>query len=271
MRTETSETFELIAAGRRLEAAWHGPPSSTAPTIVMLHEGLGSVAAWRDWPAVLAERTGLGVLVYSRWGYGESEPVEVPRPLTYMHDEARVALPEVLAAAGVREAILLGHSDGGSIALIYAGTRAARGSGAPRLLGLALLAPHVFCEEISVEAIARAREAYLEGDLRDRLARHHRDVDGAFWGWNRAWLDPGFRAWNLEEFLPSIDVPVLVVQGEADPYGTLAQVDAIERGVRGPFTRRIFDRSGHAPQKDRPEETTAEVAAFVRACAGGAR
>jgi pimeloyl-ACP methyl ester carboxylesterase len=260
-----SERFTLTAAGHRLEAVRYGPPPDSAPTIVMLHEGLGCVAAWRDWPARLARETGLGVLVYSRWGYGGSDPVVPPRPLCYMHDEALDSLPEVLAAAGVRDAILLGHSDGASIALVYAGSPISKRAGAPRLRGLALLAPHVFCEEISVEAIARAREAYRDGDLRERLAKQHgENVDGAFWGWNRAWLDPGFRDWNLEEFLPGVEIPVLVVQSETDPYGTLAQVEAIERGVRGPFSRWILPACGHAPQKDRPEETTAAVVDFVR-------
>ncbi|HXU34135.1 MAG TPA: alpha/beta hydrolase [Thermoanaerobaculia bacterium] len=263
------EPFHLTAAGHRLEAVWHGPPPDAAPTIVMLHEGLGCVAAWRDGPARLARETGLGVLVYSRWGYGKSDPVEPPRPLRYMHDEALDSLPEVLAAAGVGDAILLGHSDGASIALIYAGSPLSKLPGAPRIRGLVLLAPHVFCEDLSVEAIARAREAYLQGDLRDRLAKHHgENVEGAFWGWNRAWLDPGFRDWNLEEFLPGIEIPVLVIQSESDPYGTLAQVDAIERGVRGPFSRLILSECGHAPQKDRPEETTAAVVDFVRRVVG---
>ncbi len=259
------EPLHLTAAGHRLEAVRHGPPPEFSPTIVMLHEGLGCVAAWRDWPARLSRETGLGVLVYSRWGYGGSDPVVPPRPLRYMHDEALDSLPEVLAAAGVRDAILLGHSDGASIALIYAGSPISKRPGAPCLRGLALLAPHVFCEEISVAAISRAREAYLHGDLRERLARHHgENVDGAFWGWNRAWLDPGFRDWNLEEFLPGIEIPVLVIQSETDPYGTLAQVEAIERGVRGPFSRLILPECGHAPQKDRPDETTAAVVDFVQ-------
>ncbi|HEV7667863.1 MAG TPA: alpha/beta hydrolase [Thermoanaerobaculia bacterium] len=261
--------FPLTAADHRLEAVWHGPAPDAAPTIVMLHEGLGCVAGWRDWPALLAKETGLGVLVYSRWGYGASDPVVPPRPLRYMHDEALHSLPEVLAAAGVRDAILLGHSDGASIALIYAGSPISKREGSPRLLGLALLAPHVFCEDISVEAITLAREAYLHGDLRDRLARHHgENVDGAFWGWNRAWLDPGFRDWNLEEYLPGIEVPVLVVQSETDPYGTLAQIEAIERGVRGPYTSLVLVSCGHAPQKDRPDATTAAVVDLVRRVVG---
>lgn len=261
--------FTLTAANHRLEAVWHGPPPESAPTIVMLHEGLGCVAAWRDWPARLARETGLGVLVYSRWGYGDSDPQEPPRPLRYMHDEALDSLPEVLAAAGVRDAILLGHSDGASIALIYAGSPLSKRAGAPRIRALALLAPHVFCEDISVAAISRARDAYLQGDLRRALAKHHgENVDGAFWGWNRAWLDPGFREWNLEEYLPGIEIPVLVVQGETDPYGTLAQVEAIERYVRGPFSRLILAACGHAPQKDRPEETTAAVVDLARRVVG---
>ena len=171
-----------------------------------------------------------------------------------MHDEGRGALPAVLDAAGVGACVLVGHSDGGSIAIVGAGT----GAVGPRVRGLALLAAHVFCEDVSVASIAAARDAYLGGDLRAKLARHHGgNVDGAFWGWNRTWLDPGFRRWNLEAFLPGIDVPVLIVQGDADPYGTLAQVDAIARGVRGPTTRLILPGCGHAPHRERPAETTA--------------
>ena len=244
----------------RLEIAWHGPPPAQAPTLVFLHEGLGCVAMWRDFPAALAEATGTGALVYSRVGYGHSPPVSLPRPLTYMHDEA-AALPALLDRMEVREAILVGHSDGASIALIHAGS-----APGPRLRGIALEAPHVFCEDISVASIAAARDAYVDAksELRARLARYHDDVDGAFWGWNRAWLDPGFRAWNLEAYLPRIDVPVLVVQGEDDAYGTLAQVDSIARGVRGPFTRRILAKCGHSPHKDQPEATLAAMTAFVR-------
>jgi pimeloyl-ACP methyl ester carboxylesterase len=259
------DSFDIVAGGHRLEAAWHGPRPERAATLVLLHEGLGCVALWRDWPARLAAESGLGVLVYSRWGYGRSQPVTPPRPLTYMHDEGERTLPELLDACGVTRALLVGHSDGGSIALVHAGTPRA----SPRVVGLALLAAHVFCEDVSVASIERARQQFVDGDLRARLARHHDDVDGAFWGWNRAWLDPDFRRWNLEEYLPRVTVPTLIVQGEDDPYGTLAQVDAIERGLAGPSTRLVLPGCGHAPQRDRPEETTRAVLALARAVAGG--
>jgi pimeloyl-ACP methyl ester carboxylesterase len=253
---------ELVAAGHRLEHAWYGPPPDRAPTLVFLHEGLGSVAGWRDFPERLAERTGLGALVYSRWGYGASDPITPPRSLRYMHDEALGTLPEVLEQTGVRDAVLVGHSDGGSIALIFAG------SGLPaaqeRLRGLVLEAPHVFVEDVGVASIAASAGAYRTTDLRERLARHHGDnVDGAFWGWNRAWLDPEFRRWNIEEYLPRMRVPALVIQGREDAYGTLAQVDAIERQSGGPVSRLVLTECGHAPHKDQPDATAAAIATFV--------
>ena len=236
---------------RHIESVFVGPKSET--TIVMLHEGLGSVSAWRDFPSLVSQATGLGVFVYSRLGYGRSDPVPLPRPLRYMHDEAAM-LPELLK--DIKKPILLGHSDGASIAIIAAG------SGLDAR-GLALLAPHVFCEDRSIDGIEKARDAYEHGDLRARLAKHHEHVDVAFWGWNRAWLDPGFRAWNIEEYLPRIDAPVLVVQGDADPYGTLAQVDAIERGVPVGITRVILSGTGHAPHRERQAETLEAIRAFV--------
>jgi pimeloyl-ACP methyl ester carboxylesterase len=249
---------DLVAGGHRLEAAWFGPPPDAAPTLVFLHEGLGSVSAWREFPAALADATGCGALVYSRRGYGTSEPVVPPRPLTYMHDEAEL-LPDVLDACGVQDAILVGHSDGGSIAILHAGAPSA----SPRVRGLVLEAPHVFVEDVSVDSIARARAEYESGDLRARLARHHADVDGAFWGWNRAWLDPQFRAWNIEASLPRIRVPILVIQGADDPYGTLAQVDAVERGAGAPVRRLVLDGCGHAPHRDRPAETKTAMAEAI--------
>ena len=252
---------ELVAGGHRLEAVQLGPAPGAAPTLVFLHEGLGSVSAWRDFPARVVSATGLGALVYSRWGYGKSEPVTLPRPLTYMHDEALVTLPQVLVAAGIEQAVLVGHSDGASIALIFAGSGLPEAS---RVRGLVLEAPHVFVEELSVRSIAMAAEAYSTGDLRARLTRHHGDnVDAAFWGWNRAWLDPAFRAWNIEEYLPRIRAPSLVIQGQDDPYGTLAQVDSIETKSGGPVSRLVLPRCGHAPHRDQPEATIEAVARFV--------
>jgi pimeloyl-ACP methyl ester carboxylesterase len=253
---------DLVAAGHRLELAWHGPPPDRAPTIVFLHEGLGSVSSWRDFPARLAARTGLGALVYSRWGYGRSDPVALPRPSSYMHDEARASLPEVLDAAGIRSCVVFGHSDGGSIALLFAGSGLPQ---AERVRGLVLEAPHVFVEDLSLASIAAARVAYREGDLRERLAKHHDDVDGAFRGWNDAWLDPGFRTWNIEEALPRVRVPALVVQGEDDPYGTLAQIDSITANLPpgAPVTRLVLPRCGHSPHRDRPDDVEAAVVALL--------
>jgi pimeloyl-ACP methyl ester carboxylesterase len=244
----------IVAGGHALERTWHGPPPDAAPTLVFLHEGLGSVSMWRDFPRAIASATGYGALVYSRWGYGASDAVTLPRPLTYMHDEA-VTLREVLAVERIRDAILIGHSDGGSIAIMAAAD--------PRVRALVLEAPHVFCEDVSVRSIAAARDAYERTDLRARLARHHADVDGAFWGWNRAWLDPGFRAWNIESALPGVRVPTLVIQGADDEYGTLAQVDAIERGAGVRVERAILASSGHSPHRDQPEATSTLIVDFV--------
>ncbi len=251
---EAERRLELSIAGKRVEAAWFGnPPSDTvgAGAIVLLHEGLGCVDAWRDFPKRVAATTGRPVFAYSRFGYGRSDPVSLPRPLRYMQDEAML-LPEVLERAGIERPLLVGHSDGGSIALIAAGS----GLGTR---GLVLLAPHVFCETRSVEGIEKARDAYVNGGLRAGLAKYHRDVDNAFWGWNRAWLDPEFMKWNLEGFLPRITAPIVVVQGDADPYGTLAQVEAIARGAPH-VTRVILSGVGHAPQRERTDETLQAIA-----------
>jgi pimeloyl-ACP methyl ester carboxylesterase len=256
---QVAGSLTLRAGGHRLEAVWHGAAPDAAPTLVFLHEGLGSVSTWRDVPEELARRTGCGALVYSRLGYGASDPVAPPRPLSYMHDEAEL-LPEVLDAAGVQRAILVGHSDGGSIAILHAGSERAG-----RVRGLVLEAPHVFVEDLSVASIAAARDEYLHGDLRARLARHHQDVDGAFWGWNRAWLDPGFRSWNIEAALPDIRVPILAIQGADDPYGTLLQIDAIERRAPGPTERLILPECGHAPHRDQRAATLDAIARFARA------
>lgn len=253
----------LLPDGQRLEHAWHGPPPERAPTLVLLHEGLGCVTTWRDVPARLAAATGMGALVYSRRGYGASDPVTPPRPLDYMEREGLAVLPAVLDAAGVRRAVLVGHSDGASIALVHAG----RPDPDPRVAGLALEAPHLFCEELSVRSIAAAREAFLAGDLRARLERHHGvNTEGAFWGWNRAWLDPAFRAWTLEPFARRVQVPVLVIQGAGDEYGTLAQVEAVERFCPGPVERLVLPACGHAPHRDQPEAALAAIARFASAC-----
>jgi len=248
----------LLVNGVRLEVMGVGEAAPGRPTLVFLHEGLGSAGLWRDFPAALAERTGCRALVYSRQGYGASDPCALPRPLTFMHEEARGALPALLDAAGIDDAILVGHSDGASIALIYAGENGRH------LRGLILEAPHVFVEPVCVEAIAKTNAAYASTDLRARLARHHgANVDCAFRGWADSWLDPGFLEWNLEEFLPGIKVPVLVIQGRNDEYGTLEQVERVCRQVSGPAERLILDQCGHSPHRDQREAVLDAMAAFV--------
>lgn len=249
---------EIVVGGRRIEAAWHGPTPDQAPTLVLLHEGLGCVEMWRDFPARLAERTGYGVLVYSRAGYGKSDPAPLPRPLTYMHEEALDVLPQVLDQAEVRKILLVGHSDGASIATIYAGGRQDF-----RVRGIALLAPHFFAEEVGIKSIVAAKEAYEKGNLRERLARYHRDVDTAFWGWNRAWLDPKFREWRIDEYLATVRVPILLIQGEDDEYGTAAQLDLASSETYCPVETLLLKNCRHAPQFDQPEATLEAVAEFA--------
>jgi pimeloyl-ACP methyl ester carboxylesterase len=268
-RDAWSDASFVSVAGKRLEVLRHGESSADAPTLVFLHEGLGSASLWREFPVRVGDASGLAVVAYSRAGYGRSETIALPRPLSYMHEEGERVLPELLDALGIARAILIGHSDGASIALIHAGrVDAGRAAGRRgRIEGLVLEAPHVFCEDLSVASIAKAKEAYERGDLRARLAKHHDDVDAAFFGWNRAWLDPQFRAWNLEAYLPRIQAPVLVVQGEQDPYGTLAQVEAIERGVpraagagdSAKVERVILAACGHAPHREQPAKTLASI------------
>lgn len=255
-----ADRIDMRLGGRNLEAAWIGPKPHEAPTLVLLHEGLGSVSAWRDWPAELAEKSGFGVLVYSRFGYGASDPSPLPWPTTYMHREADDVLPAVLAQAKVERCVLVGHSDGASISILHAGGLRA----SSRVHGLVLMSPHVLVEPISIEAIERSREIYESSGLREKLAQHHADVDHAFRGWNDIWLHTAFRAWNIESFVPKITVPMLLVQEENDPYGTLAQIDAIERAAKAPNHRLILQGNGHAPWKERREETTRATVSFAR-------
>lgn len=249
----------LDVGGIQLEYIWTGPPPEKSPTLVFLHEGLGCAALWKNFPVRVADATGLGVMAYSRRGYGGSDPVEVPRPLTYMHEEGLAVLPEVLDAAGIRSAILVGHSDGASIALINAG-----GRHDPRVHGLVLMAPHVFNEDLSVRSIRAAKEAWETGRLREQLARWHGDnVDCAFLGWNRAWLDPGFLDWNIEEYLPAIEIPCLVIQGEDDQYGTIEQVEAIRHQVAGPVEVLMLPECRHSVFRDQPGATLDAIVRFA--------
>jgi pimeloyl-ACP methyl ester carboxylesterase len=250
---------DVFADGKRLEAVAYGPPPDKAPTIVMLHEGLGCLALWRDFPQKLAAATGHGVFAYSRAGYGGSERIDLPRPLDYMSREARFSLPLVIEAIGLKRGILLGHSDGASIAAIHAG-----GHSDERIKGLILMAPHLFTEEMGLASIAAARSAYATGDLRARLAKYHADVDVAFRGWNDAWLDPGFKAWNIEDAVRRGRVPALLIQGVEDQYGTLKQIRAIEARSPAPVTSLILEACRHSPQVDQPGAT---LEAIMRFCA----
>lgn len=241
-----------------LEAGWWGPPPDAAPTLVLLHEGLGCVALWRDLPAWLAGATGFGVFAYSRLGYGKSDRNPAPWPLDYMRGEATSVLPRVLEAAGIRRGVLVGHSDGASIAVIHAA-----GNDDGRLAGLVLIAPHFFAEPVALTAIAGARDDYQSGNLRTRLARYHEHVDDAFWGWNRAWLDPGFQAFDLSGDLARVRLPTLVVQGADDPYGTSAQPEAAVRLAPGPVERLMVPQARHAPHLEAPEAARPAIAAFA--------
>ncbi|MEO3997840.1 alpha/beta hydrolase [Mesorhizobium sp. CAU 1732] len=246
------------AGGANLEGAMFGLEPRKATTIVMLHEGLGSIDLWRDLPQRIAAATGLGVFAYSRRGYGKSDPVPLPRPIDYMEREAEDVLPEVLAALDPRHAILLGHSDGASIAALYLGAFQDR-----RIRGLILMAPHFFTEPAGLRAIAEARTAYESGDLRARLAKYHADVDNAFLGWNDAWLNPDFAAWNIENAIDYVRVPVLAIQGEDDQYGTLAQLKALESRLYAPFDAVVLKGCRHASFIDKPAETLDAVTDFV--------
>jgi pimeloyl-ACP methyl ester carboxylesterase len=243
----------------KLETHWTGPGPREAPTLVFLHDGLGAAASWRRFAPELAAALGCGALVYSRAGYGASGPAPLPRPVDFMHHEALVVLPEILESHGIRRAVLVGQSDGASISLIHA----ARASTRDRVLALALEAPHVFVEPLTVASIAALRERY--GEVREKLERlHGAGTDATFEGWADVWLRPEFLSWNIESFLPSVTCPVLVVQGEEDEYGTVRQVESIASRVSGPVETVLLPGCGHSPHHQRHEETLALMTAFLR-------
>jgi pimeloyl-ACP methyl ester carboxylesterase len=242
----------------RLEYRMIGPRPDAAPTIVMLHEGLGSVGLWGDFPDKIAAATEAGVFVYSRAGYGKSSPGKLPRTTRFMHEEACDVLPRVLAAIGFQRGFLLGHSDGGSIAAIYAGSVQDH-----RVRGLVLIAPHFFAEAMGLAEIVRAREAFTSGNFRDKLGRWHADVDGAFRSWSEPWLDPQFRKWDITESLGYIRVPILIVQGDADQYGTLKQLEAAQEACYCPVETAVLPGVRHVPQREAPELTLKIVVDFI--------
>ncbi|HEU5284736.1 MAG TPA: alpha/beta hydrolase [Burkholderiales bacterium] len=229
---------------------------ASAPSIVFLHEGLGSVSMWRDFPQRVADATGCEAVVYSRQGHGRSDPLSAPRSVRYMHDEALIVLPELLERLHIERPILLGHSDGASIALLHAGGAA----NAPT--AVIAMAPHVMVEDIAVESIAQSRVSYETTDMRRRLSRHHADADATFWSWNRIWLDPAFRDWNIEHCLPRIPCPILAMQGEDDEYGSMEQIERIARQARDVEVVKLAD-CRHSPHKDQPDAALAAIEAFV--------
>ncbi|HEY1363806.1 MAG TPA: alpha/beta hydrolase [Xanthobacteraceae bacterium] len=242
----------------RLEYRMVGPPPEKAPTLVLLHEGLGCVDVWNSFPARLAAATDTGVLAYSRAGYGRSSPSRLPRPVSFMHDEAQHVLPRVLDAAGFRRGLLVGHSDGASIATIYAGTIQDH-----RVRGLVLMAPHFFTEDMGIAEIVRAKAAFEAGTLRTRLARLHADPENAFHTWCGPWLHPDFRKWDLTDALAHIRVPILIVQGENDQYGTARQIRAAQEECYCPVEALLLPHVRHAPYREAAEATLAATADFV--------
>ncbi|MEA2256018.1 MAG: hypothetical protein QOG35_2063 [Solirubrobacteraceae bacterium] len=248
-----SDDRRIEVAGRRLE--WLDVPGDPElPALVFLHEGLGSVGLWRGFPEAVAAATGRRAVAFSRFGHGRSDPPPVPRTPTFMHDEALDVLPAVLEAIGAPAPVLVGHSDGASIALIHAAEHPTT--------GLALMAPHVFVEEVTLQGIRTARDAFHRGDLRERMARHHDDPEVTFRGWCDVWLDAAFGGWNVEACAGAVTVPMLLVQGERDDYGTMAQIDSIERRARGPVERVVL-ACGHAPHLEAPQAALAAVSRFV--------
>lgn len=242
--------------GRAIEYRMIPGDALKLPTLVFLHEGLGSVGLWRDFPDKIAHRLGARTLVYSRFGYGGSDGLLAKRAPEFMHTEALDVLPKLLASLGIDRPLLVGHSDGASIALIHAAHFP--------VAGVAVLAPHVFVEEICVEAIAKVRANYEKSGLKQRLAKYHTRVDDAFLGWTDIWLDPRFRSWSIETLIPQIKAPMLLIQGERDEYGTLAQLDRIEAAAQAPATRLVLETCGHSPHRDQEQVVADAIVAFAR-------
>lgn len=254
----TGTKRSILVDGVTLEASCFGPPPGQAPTVVLLHEGLGCIDLWRDFPKKLSEHADYGVFVYSRQGYGQSDLVKLPRPLNYMQVEAVDVLPRVLDAIGFVHGVLMGHSDGASIAALYAGSVED-----VRVRGLVLMAPHFFTETDQLLAIEQAKDAYDKNGLREKLSRYHRDVDNTFRGWNDAWLDPGFKDWNISDSIDYWRVPVLVIQGLHDQYGTMAQIHEIENRIYSPVDTVLLEDCRHSPHADQPEATLAAIKEYL--------
>jgi len=249
----------IVLPQGRFETKWWGPAPDQAPTLVLLHEGLGCVALWRDVPELLSKATGYGVLAYSRFGYGGSDPKPLPWGPDYMHREALEVLPLVLDKAGIRQAVMIGHSDGGSIAAIHAGA-----TNDDRILGIVTLAAHFFVEDMNIASIEAIRTQYETTELRSRLARYHRDVDCAFYGWNGGWLDPAFGNFDIAGYLEAIRKPYLGLQGTDDPYGTAEQLRILAEHARFDTETKMIANAKHSPHLEAKDESIALIADFVR-------
>ena len=247
------------AAGHSLAYEWVNEGAAAGPVLVFLHEGLGSIRQWRDFPQRVAQAAGLRALVYDRYGYGQSDVLEeAKRTVRFMHDEALVSLPELLKQLKIENPVLVGHSDGASIALIHAGSN-------HPVRAVVAMAPHVFIEPVCLSSISAAARAFETTDLASKLGRYHRDARKTFYGWADVWLDPGFTSWDIRgDFLPRVGCPVLAIQGHDDEYGSMAQLDDIERAVRGPCTLLKLEACGHAPFRDQPEKTLEAIRTFLR-------
>lgn len=259
MNKENGMTDYLELEEGKIEYRLHGPAPGQSLTLVFLHEGLGCVSMWKDFPEQLSQKTGCSALVYSRFGYGKSDPCELPRKTDFMHQEGLDVLPRIIEQAGIREHILIGHSDGGSIALIYAG-----GVRPASLKGVVSIAAHVFCEQVTVNSIRSTKAEWENGTLKEKLYRYHREnTKIAFKGWNDVWLEPSFMEWNIEEFLSKIEVPVLAVQGADDPYGSRTQVDSIVTNCSGPARSLLMPGCGHAPHIEKKSAILGAISDFI--------
>jgi len=258
--TTLSSTGFLSIGAANLEYRMIGPQPADAPTIVMLHEGLGSAGLWGDFPDKLQAATGTGVFLYSRSGYGASTPAKLPRAVDYMHSEALDVLPKLLDQIGFRRGLLCGHSDGASIAAIYAGSHQDH-----RVEGVVMIAPHFIVEEIGVAAIGRTKTAYESAGLKEKLARWHKDVDNTFYGWNDAWLNPDFRNWDISEYLAYIRVPIAILQGADDEYGTMRQIEIAQEECYCPVDVTVIPGAGHQPHREMPGATLDAVQDFANA------
>lgn len=254
-----TETGALTVGGKSLEYRTWGPRPGEAPTIVLLHEGLGCVAQWKSFPEALARATGMGVFAYSRAGYGQSDLADVPRAVSYMTEEAVDVLPHVLDQIGFERGILFGHSDGGSIAAIYAGSVSD-----PRVRGAVVIAPHFYNEDVGLKSIAAAKIAYQSTNMREKLARYHRDPDHTFTSWSDVWLNPDYKDWDVSDVIDHLRIPVLAVQGRLDQYGTLAQIRDIEERSYAPVELLILDDCGHSPHLEKPELLLEGATDFIK-------